>query len=102
MWYARLRHSARVADEFLSRNYTSARKWAQTRYHAFDVGHRVASAVAPILDQHGGTQLAKKVRSGHDEYSASRMRIMGAHEHGQSVGNQLAGALMKSVPEFRL
>ena len=102
MWYARLRHGAKGTGKFLSRSYGTARKWAQTFDHMFDVGHRVASAVAPILDQHGGTQLAKKVRAGHDEYSALRARIMGAHDHGASVGNQLAGSLMKAVPEIRL
>ena len=102
MWYARLRHTARETGKCLNRSYTTARKWAQTIGHAFDVGHRVASAVAPILDQHSGTQLAKKVRQEHDDYSALRMRIMGAHEHGASVGNQLSGALMKAVPENRI
>ena len=102
MWYARLRHTARETGTYLNRSYTTARKWAQTIDHAFDVGHRVASAVAPILDQHGGTQLARTVRQGHDDSSALRMRIMGAHEHGASVGNQLRGALMKAVPEIRL
>ena len=102
MWYARLRHTARETGKFLNRSYTTARKWAQLAGRAFDVGHRVASAVAPILDQHGGTQLAKKVRQGHDDYSALRARIAGAHQHGASVGNQLAGALMKQVPELRL
>ena len=102
MWYARLRHTARETRNFLSRSYTTARKWANTLDRAFDVGHRVASAVAPILDQHGGTQLAKKVWQGHDDYSALRARIMGAHESCASVGNQPAGALMKAVPEIRL
>ena len=102
MWYARLRHGARETGKFLNRSYHHARKWAYTLDRAFDVGHRVASAVAPILDQHGGTSLAKKVRAGHDDYSALRARIVGAHEHGQSVGNQLSGALMKAVPELRL
>ena len=102
MWYAKLRHTARETGKFLNRSYTTARKWAQLADRAFDVGHRVASAVAPILDQHGGTQLAKKVRAGHDEYSALRARIMGSHDHVQSVGNQLAGSLMKAVPELRL
>ena len=102
MWHARLRHTVRETGKFLNRSYSTARKWAQTIDHAFDLGHRVASAVAPILDQHGGTSLAKKVREGHDEYSALRARIMGAHDHGASVGNQLAGALMKAVPEIRI
>ena len=102
MWYAKLRHTARETGKFLNRSYTTARKWANTLDRAFYVGHRVASAVAPILDQHGGTQLARKVRQGHDDYSALRARIMGAHDHGASVGNQLSGALMKQVPELRL
>ena len=102
MWYAKLRHTARETGRFLNRSYTTARKWAQTIDHWADMGHRVASAVAPILDQHGGTQLAKKVRQGHDDYSALRARILGAHEHGASVGNQLSGALLKAVPEIRL
>ena len=97
-----VRHTTRETGKFLSRTYGHARKWAQTFDHMFDVGHRVASAVAPILDQHSGTSLAKKVRAGHDEYSALRARIMGAHDHGASVGNQLAGALMKAVPEIRI
>ena len=102
MWYAKLRHTARETSRFLNRSYNTARKWAQPIDRAFDVGHRVASAVAPILDQHGGTQLAKKVRQGHDDYSALPARIMGAHEHGDSVGNQLSGALTKAVPDIRL
>ena len=102
MWYARLRHTARETGTFLNRAHRHVRKLAQTIDPAFDVGHRVASAVAPILDQHGGTQLAKKVRAGHDDYSALRARIMGAHDHGASVGNQLSGALMKAVPEIRI
>ena len=102
MWYARLRHTARETGKLLNRSYGTARKWAQTFDQMFDIGHRAASAVAPILDQHGGTSLAKKVRQGHDEYSALRARIMGAHDHGASVGNQLAGALMKAVPELRI
>ena len=102
MWYARLRHTAPETGKILNRGYTTARKWAQTIDHAFDVGHRVASAIAPILDQHGGTQLARKVRQGHDEYSALRARIMGSHDQVQSVGNQLSGALMKAVPEIRI
>ena len=102
MWYASLRHAARETGKSLQRSYTTARKLANTLDRAFDVGHRLPSAVAPTLDQHGGTQLANKVRQGHDEYSALRARIMGAHEHGVAVGNQLAGALMKAVPELRL
>ena len=102
MWYAKLRHTARETGRFLNRSYNTARKWAQTIDHWADMSHRVASAVAPILDQHGGTQLAKKVRQGHDDYSALRARILGAHENAASVGNQLSGALMKQVPELRL
>ena len=97
-----VRHTTRETGKFLARSYGHARKWAQTFDQVFDIGHRAASAIAPILDQHSGTSLAKKVRQGHDEYSALRARIMGAHDAGASVGNQLAGALMKAVPEIRL
>ena len=60
MWSARIRHAARETGKFLSRSYGTARKWAQTFDHMFDVGHRVASAVAPILDQHGGRSWPRK------------------------------------------
>ena len=106
MWHRRIvhhaAHHARETGKFLQRSYNTARKWAQTFDHVFDVGHRIASAVAPIVDEHAGTKLTRAVKSGADEYNMLRARVLGGHDYSRSVSNQVVGALKKSVPEIGL
>ena len=102
MIYRRIAHHARETGKFLTRSYVTARKWAQHFDHMMDVGHRTASAVAPIIDQQAGTRLSRAVKSGGDDYNMLRARVLGAHDHSRSVGQQVVGALRKSVPEIRI
>ena len=96
-----LNRAARNAKYTLGHVYEQARGFGQKLDHYVDVGRRVASALAPAIEQAAGEHakpIAQRAKHGIQAYEDLKNRVKDTDVQVQ----QTVGAVRKAVPELGL
>ena len=102
MMLKNIRHAVRETGRFLGRHYGTPIRYAKAFDQGMNMVGRFAHAVSPKIDSLAGTQAARQTRQLTDDYQILRSKIMGVHQEGQHVSNQLMGNIRRNVPELGL
>ena len=102
MIYNQARRALHRTGKFLSRGYNTLSKYASMFDQGMTLAHHVAKAVAPIVDREAGTRLSGHTQKGMEDYQMVRSRVLGLHNEGASIGNQLVGSLRRDLPHLGL
>ena len=98
MWQRHLQDAWGHGKRTIGRAFNHAVKWAGQIDHAMGLGKRVFSALAPAIQDMGGSGMNRAVMQGISGYEAGRNEVMGQHNQVQAHLSRLRPA----APELDL